>query len=138
MVYAAGLLFTYYNIFGTICKTMMIDLFQNTSNSIFEEKFIYILVISVAYFPTIFKREMHELKIVAYLLFISCIIFLTSIFLLFIAEGTSYNASEDLLSLWNFKFERETITSVSIFAVAYTFQFNLFSTYASLQEKTTE
>lgn len=82
---------TYYIIFGTIFSSLIKNIFLLTDDSFFASNSLYILLLALFNLPICFKREIKELKILAYILFISCAIFVSSFICLSIFEGLIHN-----------------------------------------------
>lgn len=83
-------------------------------------------MIAVCLTPLIFKKEMHELKIASYLLFLSIILFVIVFTVQLIEAGTDQNHDESFGQYYKFKLDRQFFTAVAVFMTAYSFQFNLF------------
>lgn len=126
-----GSLIAYFNIFGNIMTSIVKDL-GISKDSIFSEATLYILLLAILNMPPIFKRTVKELKIISYLLFLSVIIFVVAIMIELAVEGTSHNSDQSFAKYYEINFSRETITAVSIFLWAYSFQLIFFSTYRSI------
>jgi amino acid permease len=71
------------------------------------------------------------------ILFASIVVLIAFIFVYLFHHGTEFN-EDDISKYWEIKFNKETATGISVYINAYCYQLVLFSTYASLKEKTTE
>ena len=69
----------------------------------------------------IFKREIHELKIASYMLFISIITFIVVFVIEIGTHGLHSNPDKDYNEYDKFKFDRQFFTAVSVFITAYGF-----------------
>lgn len=133
-----GSMIAYFNIFGTIMSSLYQSTFENNNHSYLNSKNFYVLVLALSLLPFIFKREVKELKIISVMLFYSLFSFVIVLVINYLLKGSADNPDENHNIYYKLKFDRGTVTSISIFLWAYSFQLILFPTYRSMKTKNTK
>lgn len=64
----------YFIIIGDIFASFAIEILGE-QGTVFTSRTFYVMVIAVALSPLIFKKEIHELKLASFLLFVAIILF---------------------------------------------------------------
>lgn len=129
------LMIIYFIIIGDILSSFSVEILGE-SNTFLTSRGFYVLVVAIALSPFIFKKEIHELKIASFLLFIAIILFVIVFTFQLIKSGTDQNNDEVFEQYFRLKIDRQFFTAVAVFMTAYSFQFNLFPVLVSMKDKT--
>ena len=74
---SSGCVIAYFVVLGNTLKSIMTELFfEPDSTNFFATKYCYVILVAVILVPLIIKKEMKELKIASFVLFIGLVIFL--------------------------------------------------------------
>lgn len=113
----------YFIVFGDIIASMVSDIFYDgVSGPFLTRKVAYIILLGLALFPLIIKKELKELKIASILLFfgISSFILIFAYQILF--EGSFNNQDESYAEYFTVSHDLGVIKGISIMIVAFGFQ----------------
>lgn len=136
-----GLMLIYFILYGNIVSSLAID-FGVHIDTFFAKPAFWIIIMAIINSPPIFFRAIKELKAVSILLGVSIVTFVTVLVIYCIqtyAEGKDKitNGDDNYAQYWDFKIQRSVISSISLFILSFNFQITLFSTYTSLEVKST-
>lgn len=104
----------------------------------------WVLVLAVMLLPIIFKKEIHELKIVSMMLFLFLLAFLIILFVqgclypaaTFVEKERAVTFLDQLTPLDHLTF-KDAVTSINTASFSLSITSNVFPTYSSLRVKTT-
>ena len=110
----------YFIIIGDILASFAVE-FMHESGTVLTSRAFYVVIVALCLSVLIFKKELHELKIASYLLFLSIILFVIVFTFQLIDAGTDQNNDAEFAEYYNFKIDRQFFTAVSVFMTAYSF-----------------
>ena len=138
-VLAFGLMLIYFIVFGDIMKSISAQLFYGGKfNSFFATRAFFVLLLGIATFPLIIKKEIQELKIASIILFIGISSFLLILTGEMIFEGNFENHDESYDEYFIVDRDLTVVKGLSMILVAFSFQQNLFPLYNGLAVQTAE
>ena len=128
------LMILYFMIIGDILASFARQIL-NELNTFRTSRACYVIIVGVMLFPMIFKKEIHELKFASVMLFIAIFLFVVVLIFQLVSAGTDQNDDKDFKNYYNFHFDRQFFTAISVFMTAYSFQFNLFPILQSMKQR---
>ena len=128
------LMILYFMIIGDILASFARQIL-NELDTFRTSRACYVIIVGVMLFPMIFKKEIHELKFASVMLFIAIFLFVVVLIFQLVSAGTDQNDDKDFKNYYNFHFDRQFFTAISVFMTAYSFQFNLFPILQSMKQR---
>jgi amino acid permease len=136
MVNALGLMMIYFVVFGDT-SSQLIEALTGHSGEFYCEKWFYVCLIAGLLMPLILQKDLSELKVISYVLFVSLFLFVFMNLAELLFDGRFVKESPGK-HFWIPTFNVELIQSLSITLVAYSYQQNVFPIFSSLKNKTNE
>ena len=113
-------------------------IYDSKTNNILTSKNFHAILLAVCLLPLTLKKEIKELKIASFVLYLGIVSFILILFFQLIIEGNYMNLDEDYSEYMTVNWDLSIIKSCSILICAVCYQFNLFPVVNSMQDKTTE
>ena len=127
----------YYIIFAHLASSFFKEIPAVRKKDLFlKDQWFSVLILAVIVFPLIIKKKIQELKIAGILLFSGVILFIVLMVILRATERLSYDEDTEPHKFYDFKIDKDFLSSLSTALVAYGFQSAFFPIYNSLKVQT--